>query len=85
MFDPQRGDLFSLNPTGALVFRLFRQGMDPTRIARRLARTFDVERARALADVRDFLAQTRAYGIQPEDAPPEHAGDGGNHWTERRR
>lgn len=85
IFDPERGDLFTLNPTGALVFAFFRQGLDPLRIARRLARTFDVEPARALADVRNFLVQMRTYGIHPESAPPEYTGDGGDHRTQRRR
>lgn len=63
LFKPDTGEVFTLNATGALVYRLARQGRSATEIARRLAKRFTVTETQALDDVRSCLAELRANGF----------------------
>lgn len=66
LFKEDCGDVFTLNPTGALVHRLYREGAAPEDIAQRLARSHGISPAQALGDVLAFLAQVRIHGLQSE-------------------
>ena len=63
LFKDDSGDVFTLNTTGALVYRLSSEGLAPREIARRLAIRYRILPAQALDDVHAFLAQLRAYGF----------------------
>ena len=62
-FDPQTGHTFSLNATGALVFRLTRQGNEPGEIAALLAEEYDVTPEDAAKDAADFLMALKDFGL----------------------
>lgn len=63
LFKPDTGEVFTLNPTGALVYRLARQGKRSSDIARRLAARYQVSEAQALRDVHACLAELRVNGF----------------------
>lgn len=63
LFKTDTGDLFTLNATGALVYRLYANGAAPQEIARRLASQYHITPAQALDDVHAFLAQVRVHGF----------------------
>lgn len=63
LFQEETGDVFTVNRTGAFVYRLYRAGRAPARIAGLLAGRYRVPKARALDDVRAFLAQLRIHGF----------------------
>jgi hypothetical protein len=63
LFKDDSGDVFTLNSTGGLVYRLYSEGLSPKEIARRLAARYRVLEGRALDDVRAFLAQVRVHGF----------------------
>lgn len=64
LFKNDSGDVFTLNATGALVYRLYAEGLSPSEIARRLANRYRVPESQALDDVRAFLAQVRSHGLR---------------------
>lgn len=63
LFKRDTGEVFTLNPTGALVYRLARQGKTPSEIARRLAARYQISEAQALEDVHACLAELRVNGF----------------------
>ena len=63
IFRPDRGEIFLLNHTGVMAYRLYRDGVNSPEIARQLTRRFSVPPARAEADTRDFFTQFRVYGV----------------------
>ncbi|HLC41625.1 MAG TPA: PqqD family protein [Methylomirabilota bacterium] len=63
IFHPDRGEMYLLNRTGVMAFRLYQNGCPSAEIARRLTREFSVPTERAAVDVRDFFTQARAYGV----------------------
>ena len=54
--------LFSLTPTGAVVWQTLGDWTSVDRIAEALTREFDVEREVAVGDVGEFLDQLRQIG-----------------------
>jgi hypothetical protein len=64
LFNPDSGDVFTLNGTGAFVWELHAGGVGAEAIARRFARRYGIGRKQAERDVFAFLAQTRRYGLQ---------------------
>lgn len=63
LFKDDTGDLFTMNATGALVYRLYSEGLTSRAIAKRLAARYRIPLAQALDDVLAFLAQVRANGL----------------------
>ena len=63
VFHPERGEMFLLNSTGVIAYRLYQDGVASDEIARQLTRRFPVPPERAMTDVRDFFTQVRAYGV----------------------
>ena len=63
LFKEDSGDVFTLNATGALVYRLYSEGLPPREIAKRLKSRYEVGEAQALDDVHAFLAQVRIHGF----------------------
>lgn len=64
VFRPDSGDLFTMNATGELVWRLYTQGYRADEIARRLAKNHGVLLDEARIDVFAFLASARRYGLE---------------------
>lgn len=63
LFKDDSGDVFTLNATGGLVYRLSSEGATPREIAQRLAARYHIPLAQALDDVHAFLAQLRVHGF----------------------
>lgn len=60
LLDEGSGDYWQLNPTAALVLRLLAEGCGAAGAAAALAAEFDVDPARALADVAALVERLRA-------------------------
>lgn len=58
--------LLQLNETGSAIWRLL-EGRSPREISERIAEEFDVEQARAEADVEEFLAMLLERGFIREN------------------
>lgn len=56
VLDILHGQMYRLNFVGSKILELVRQGVAEPEIAEQLALGFGIERARAYADVRDFVA-----------------------------
>jgi Coenzyme PQQ synthesis protein D (PqqD) len=69
VLDEDRGEYFSLNPTGALVLRTMLDGGTCEQAAQRLVTEYDVDQATALQDANELVADLRAAGLV-------HAGEG---------
>jgi len=63
IFHPERGEMFLLNPSGAMAYRLYQDGVPSDEIAHHLTHRFSVTTERAITDVRDFFTQVRAYDV----------------------
>jgi PqqD family protein of HPr-rel-A system len=64
VFDPMTGHTFTVNPSGQLILRWLKDGVELEEVARRLAGEFEVEPGEDPArDVQDFLAQLRECGL----------------------
>ena len=63
LFHPERGEIFLLNQTGAMAYRLYQGGVSSEEIARHLTRKFSTHPERAVTDVRNFFTQVRTYGV----------------------
>ncbi len=59
---------YSLNPTGAFVWTLVRQGLAPADITRAVADRFDAVPSVAAADVHGLLAELLDEGLLDADA-----------------
>lgn len=67
LLDYARGDYFSLDATGAEIWRGIENGEEPDAIAAKLARVFEVEVEVALRDVVELFNQLVAAGlVSPE-------------------
>lgn len=68
IFDPDTGATYSLNRTGAFVFKHLKGGAEAEDIVRLLAGSFDVNLKTARADVRDIMEQLVGLGLLSEAA-----------------
>lgn len=66
IFDPDTGATYSLNRTGAFIFKHLRKGASAAELVRLLAASFDVNPKTARADVRDITQQLQALGLLSE-------------------
>lgn len=64
VFKPDNGDVFTLNPTGALVWELYSKGLPADAVAKRIDRRYRIGYEQAQHDVFTFLAQIRRHGLQ---------------------
>ena len=63
VFRPDSGDLFTLNATGMLVWRLYARGLSADTIARRISKRYGIGLAEAQRDVFGFLAEVHRHGL----------------------
>jgi hypothetical protein len=64
VFKPDSGDVFTLNPTGALVWDLYAKGLPADAVARQLEKRYRIGHEQAQHDVFAFLSQVRRHGLQ---------------------
>ena len=55
--------MFTLTPTGSVIFKAIEDGLDENGILERVLDEFDVEREVAEKDIADFLESLRDFGI----------------------
>lgn len=63
VFKPDSGDVFTLNPTGALVCGLYSKGLSADAVARQLEKRYRIGYEQARQDVFTFIAQVRRCGL----------------------
>lgn len=72
------GDLasiYSFNGTGTLIWKLLESPHSATELAAAVARTYDIDPARAESDVMDFVGELTAAGLVEVPAAMAMAGD----------
>lgn len=68
IFDPDSGATYSLNRTGAFVFKHLKGGAGMEDMVRLLVDAFDVNPKTARADMRDIMQQLVGLGLLSEAA-----------------
>ena len=63
VLDIDHGQMFRLNPVGALILELLRKGLLETEIAKDIAHQYTISEETAVADVREFLKSLEAYKL----------------------
>jgi len=63
LLDEDKGEYFSLNPTGALVLQTLLGGGTPAQAAQELARQYAVDSNIAGQDVEALMAELRSAGL----------------------
>ncbi|MBL7979784.1 MAG: PqqD family protein [Bacteroidetes Order II. Incertae sedis bacterium] len=63
VFHAERGDSFSVNPVGAEILRLLRQGQTTAEVVREIEHRYDADLATIEKDVSDFFDVLRHYQI----------------------
>lgn len=57
IFDGENSVLFSFNETASFIFKRLKKGQEPEKIARSLAKTYEVSEATALKDVNSLIGK----------------------------
>ena len=64
LFNPDNGDIFSLNSTGKVIWKALVEGCDETAALKKLAEACDAPLPEsAEADVKEFIAALKAKGF----------------------
>ena len=63
VFDPATGTSYTVNPTGLLVLRALRDGLEPEAVCERLCETFGAEPAAARRDANAFRKELVRLGL----------------------
>lgn len=64
VFDPTTGHTFSVNPTGLVVLRALKEGVDPNGVRDRILNAFEPEAHEDLArDIGDFISNLKEMGL----------------------
>ncbi len=63
VLDIDQGQMFRLNPVGALILELLGKGRPETEIAKELASQYGISEETALADVREFLTSLQEHKL----------------------
>ena len=63
VLDIDQGQMFRLNPVGALILELLGKGRPEIEIAREIARQYDVSEETAVADVIEFLISLQKHKL----------------------
>jgi hypothetical protein len=63
VLDIDRGQMFRLNPVGALILESVGKGYPETEIAKEISRQYGISEETAVADVREFLASLEKHEL----------------------
>src|SRR4029077_6028313 len=63
VLDIDRGQMFRLNPVGALILEALAKGSTETEIAKEISRQYSVSEEVAAADVREFLESLEQHKL----------------------
>lgn len=63
VLDIDHGQMFRLNPVGALILELLRKGLPEKEIAKDMAQQYSIREETAVADVREFLKSLEAHKL----------------------
>ena len=69
VLDIDHGQMFRLNPVGALILESLGQGRTETEITKEISREYSISEETAVADVREFLKSLEEHKLlraQPE-------------------
>jgi hypothetical protein len=66
IFDPDTGATYSLNRSGAFIFKQLRRGVSTEELVQLMVETFDVDPKTAKADIRDITEQLAVLGLLSE-------------------
>ena len=67
VFVPNTGDSFSVNPIGARIMGLIKEGKNDKDIKKTLMNEFDSDEATLEKDLYDFLTQLKQYNLVDEN------------------
>lgn len=63
VLDIEHGQMFRLNPVGALILDSLRKGCAETEIAKQISRQYSISEETAIADVREFLQSLQEHKL----------------------
>ena len=63
VLDIDHGQMFRLNPVGALILELLGRGRPETEIAKEISRQYSISEETAVADVREFLKSLEEHKL----------------------
>ena len=63
VLDIDHGQMFRLNPAGALILESLGKGCAEPEIAQEIARRYNISEQAALADIREFLQSLEAHKL----------------------
>lgn len=63
VLDIDRGQMFRLNPVGALILESLAKGSAETEIAKEVSRLYSISQETAAADVREFLESLELHKL----------------------
>lgn len=61
VFDPVKGESYTVNPSGLAVLSLLKEGRNYADVVAQITREFDVDSRQAERDISDFIIQLRKY------------------------
>ena len=67
IFNPDTGESFTVNPTGALIINELKEGKDNKEIGEKIRDTFKVEFITLEQDYDDFIGLLRNYSLVDDD------------------
>ena len=68
IFDPERGDSYTVNETGLLILKKLKENLSPEEIARVLSEEYEISPEEALRDIYEFLDTLKRLGLWEEKA-----------------
>jgi PqqD family protein of HPr-rel-A system len=63
VFDPVRGESYTVNKTGLLILRELKAGKSQEDIVKKLVETFDIDEEKARIDLIDFIDRLRSLDL----------------------
>ena len=67
LFNPGTGESFTVNPIGAEILEMLRNGTDPEELIDNIAKRYEVDRNAFAKDLQDFLGLLKTYALIEKD------------------